>query len=131
MTHQQFRRQLWHAVPLAWRFRKEARGHYIDPRAKWRADVLAWKGTCAVALEAQLQDDGLITPRSEAYLAVGVWPLWFFPRVPRRYRASPVFTLADLSRVPQILEALAVLPEPLGYTWAEAQERMLTSLRGV
>lgn len=127
MTHTQLRYRLYKAVPYdgEWHARREAYGSHIDPSAKWRADVLVWKQVakddwCYVALEAQRVEDNT-ERRSDDYLRIGVWPLWFFPKLSaRRSRSVPVLDLADIARIPVLLMLLSKLPDPTGTTWDTA-----------
>lgn len=128
MTHQQLRRRLWKAIPRDWHFRQECCGRHVDPTAKWRADVLASKQIaeddyCLVALEAQLQSDA-IGRRSDAYLRVGVWPLWFFVRIPQLHRPEAVLDLEDVARVPALLAKLEAMSDPTGKTWIAVQDEL-------
>lgn len=130
-THRRLRARLYEAVPREWRFGIEVRGSRVEKGALWRADVLAWKGTCAVALEAQVQPDS-IRFRSDKYLVTGVWPLWFFLRVPVFLDSATVLDETELSRVPFLLEALSTLPDPTGKRWIDVQEdltRVLSTAR--
>lgn len=126
--HGTFRQRLLRAVPRTWSRRREVRGSVMDPPGKWRADVLAWKDDCTVALEAQVGTTD-VERRSDDYLATGVWPLWFFDKIPGRYRESPVLSIVDIDKVPQILAVLLMLPAPPP-TWADAQARLREALKG-
>ena len=108
-AHRRLRRRLYDAVPVDWHARTEGCGHWIDPSATWRADVLVAKGRCTVALEAQLQT-GALYARSDARLRSGVWPLWVFARLIERLRDEPVISVDELHLIPRILESLHELP---------------------
>lgn len=130
-THRALRKRLKDmAVAAGWKVYQERAGTWIDPDARWRADLIVDGAGCPIAIEAQRGPTN-VAGRSEAYMASGVWPLWFFARIPREFLSTPVFSASDVDQLPALLKRLNELPSPKGLTWIDAQKVLRGTFAGV
>lgn len=125
-AHKRLCVDLLKAVPRAWWARNEVEGNANHGDAEWRADVLANKDDCWVALETQLTLAADFARRVQAYLDSGVWSVWFFRRIHWRLPPSCIqFYVDEVACVPDILACIERLPSPKGLTPTEARAQFV------